>query len=539
MEEKPTPGPKKPSRWPIVVAVICFLFLGTVTGVMPVEKIPFLRNLAYAMGFTKTDTARMSFLRALLTWTDNTVGIPGVLGGSGLRGSWWARLWGKSPLTEDPANTPIASLSSRLQSGANSKTSLIDIAALQALQRQTVRQPDSIRGAVPTNSGDETQPNPAPVRDSDVNVRTESNQDKSDVYFGSDASAQGRNMQDGYDSSGTLKKLANPHVANGRRIDWMTNTAHRMIQLDAGLGGLNRQLSHASVNWQTGIQSMGEEKPHRDLYHAWITSRMAKYTSNLMLSKALADTGFMGAEMPTTAANVLTGGVQVDVQSFQEDQEAWKEYLEFEKKCKKEQEVSGGRLENSKQEFRKLVTTNKETNWDFPKNCVESRKDKRSYESTKFYESLSQVQGICKQLDSAYKKLESECRMVINYTPCKDIRNDYKGHWEKFSSNCNKYFEEDFEKWWEAEGKKKYQQLIEQQGEQAARKQAQNDFENNAWANTYGTRHTEEEYVRGLTNNGSTMVDVVVEQNGGASGYMPSVDPAASIKQYLEENKAM
>ena len=72
----PTQG-RRSHRWPWLFAILLFLFLGSMTGLVPVEKIPLLRNVAYALGFTKGDTSRMSFLRALLAWADETIGLPG------------------------------------------------------------------------------------------------------------------------------------------------------------------------------------------------------------------------------------------------------------------------------------------------------------------------------------------------------------------------------------------------------------------------------------------------------------------------------
>ena len=53
----------------IVAAV--FLVLLLLGSVIPVGKIPFLRNLVWAMGYSPEETENISFLKALLTWNEH------------------------------------------------------------------------------------------------------------------------------------------------------------------------------------------------------------------------------------------------------------------------------------------------------------------------------------------------------------------------------------------------------------------------------------------------------------------------------------
>ena len=54
-----------------IVLVLC-LFLFLTGAVIPVGSIPFLRNLAYAMGYSPDEAKEMSLLRALLSWHDHS-----------------------------------------------------------------------------------------------------------------------------------------------------------------------------------------------------------------------------------------------------------------------------------------------------------------------------------------------------------------------------------------------------------------------------------------------------------------------------------
>lgn len=554
VEQKFTSRPQKRHRLAWVLAILCFLFLGTVGGVIPVEKIPFLRDLAYAMGFTKDDTARMSFLRALLTWTDRKTGVvPGDWENPESRAALWERLYGK--LTAENEDEVGAFARMQHESG---KTNLIDINALNALQRQRGWKLDGIRSSVSPIPGQETLQDPARVRDDKVNVRTEANQDKGEVYFGSDANSVTRNFQDGYDSVNTLKKIANPHIANGEPIDWLRNMTQRMMKTDLSLGGIDKELHGTQVNWGMNTSAVGEDKPHRDLYYAWISSRMSKYTSNLMLKKALADTAFMGADMPNTASNVLMfGGIQVDAVSLQEDQEAWKEYMEFERKCKEAQNTSASVIDDSITEFNNLVHSTSTTDWDFPAHCAAEGALSGSFEGTNFARSLGRIQQICSRLQTEYNKLRNECRMQIAESPsnCSNgISDTYGTHWTNFQQDCQTHFNDDFDNWWDTTGR--YQEpyssrIANGESMDSVKAAARQGFKDGPWKDTYGPRHTQEDFVSGLVSDSgfhrnqgkdvdiTTMVDVVIDQNGGSSDYFPSIDAGESVKRHMEENKTL
>ncbi len=443
------PTPKKPRRWPWVVAVLCFLFLGGISSLVPVEKIPMLRNLAYAMGFDKTDTARMSFLRALLTWTDKYITLPGFLQpNEQSRAALWARLYGNAP---EDNGTELAGLQGRMAS-TEGKTSLIDMQTLHALQRQKGRTLDEVRGSVMPIPGQEEE-STATLRDNNVNVRTEASQDKSDVFFGSDTSVTNRTGQEGYDSVNTLKKLANPYITDGHPIDWLTNTAKRLMKADMGLGGINRGLSGTQVNWATDLSDIGEQKPNRDLYHAWITSRMSKYTSNVMLKKSLADSSFLGAEIPSMASSVWNvGGIQVDMESLQADQQAWKEYQEWERKCKQEIKEGGGmEVTEAVGTFNSMFSTSfggshntKNYNVAFPQTCEAVQKEG----SCNTYSlNLASIQQACQMARRGYDKLSESCGMdvppVVGVQCYNGTIGQLTARCKSFKETCKKCKEED------------------------------------------------------------------------------------------------
>ena len=62
--------------WMLLVFFLVLLFIG---GFVPVGKIPFLRNLAYAMGYTPDETQKISLLRALFSWNEHQKILRGEL----------------------------------------------------------------------------------------------------------------------------------------------------------------------------------------------------------------------------------------------------------------------------------------------------------------------------------------------------------------------------------------------------------------------------------------------------------------------------
>ena len=258
-----------------------------------------------------------------------------------------------------------------------------------------------------------------------------------------------RPFQDGYDSVNMLKKIANPYIAGGRPIDWLQQTTRRMMNADVSLAGMNRELGTSAVSWQSNMLETEGDKAHRDLYHAWITSRMSKYTSSLMLKKTLADASFLGAALPATASDMLTfGGVHIDSEALQTDQEAWKEYQEFEKRCKEDLMGSGssGQLvESSINEFNSVFTesqngTNSTPNYNvgFPQTC-----GAREGEQDSFRANLSKIQRACNNAVSGYSSLAHTCLMQSDYQKpgkCATGTVDtFITRYQQFSDWCDSY----------------------------------------------------------------------------------------------------
>ena len=428
-------------RWPWVLAILLFLLLGGISGLVPVEKIPLLRQLAYAMGFDKADTSRMSFLRALLTWTDKTIGLPGNWAEEGNQSALFARRGSDTNIPGAPEEDAVSGWNAGL-TRSGGQTSLIDMKALNAMQLKKGYALDGVRGAVQVPPGrEEADLGPAVIRDSDVNVRTEANRDKSEVFFGSDNSAINRNFKDGYDSTKALAKIKNPHISDGKSIDWLLNTTQQLMRTNGPLGGLNRQLESTRVSWGDGIANIGDEKPHKDLYFAWITSRMGQRTPNVMVKKSLVDTGFLGADIPMMASTALGGGVQIDSTSFQADQENWKEYLEWEKQCKETFGKEGNQITAIEEDLgTRIQSSAKELN--YPENCYEATTG--AFHKETFLNTINGMKKQCQQVEKSYKALEENCNMAVSWGNCNNINEimQYESKWDTNVGSCENKLKE-------------------------------------------------------------------------------------------------
>ena len=515
-DQTPQQSAKRRRRWPWVLAVLLCLFLGGISGLVPVEKIPVLRELAYAMGFSKDDTSRMSFLRALLTWTDKNIGLPGNWGGDGVEGpSLLARGGVGEGRSATGSDADTAGLNIRVDR-AGGKTSLINMQALNELQRKKGYALDGVRGAVKLNPGqEEADLGPAVLRDDAVNVRTESGRAQGDVYFGSDNSAINRNFKDGYDSVKTLARVKNPHIANGVPIDWLTNMTKRTMKTDTALGGVNKELNGTQVAWGSDVADVGEQKPHRDLYHAWITSRMSKYTPNLMLKKGLADSAFLGADIPTTASNVLSfTGIQVDMDSLQTDQKEWNEYLEWEKVCKEELSDKGasGKIDNAINEYNNLFVqfNDKATpNVGFPQDC--SPDGLSAQKQSEFVGKISTIVKLCNTVTNGYNVLREKCDMHSFEGSCDTtIVQTYSTKWSSFQGYCEDKYKEAEEAW-----KKAWCQAHKQQCEDG---DGPPDYPWPEWVNTDSKKYTQTAW-----NNGRSIEDDVKQDTGADSEYFAAV----------------
>lgn len=368
--------------------LVLFLLLLLTTGVIPVGKIPFLRNLAWAMGYTPEETQEISLLKALLTWNEHS-----------------KRMQGELP---DPEGTGVfgndggfATAHQRMTSQKDS--SLINLRAVNASLAQQGKARDFISGSYHTLGDENTNLSVARIKGDAA--QTQANAvTQAEVYFGTDADAVARDPKDGFNSTQSLKKIANPHIAGSGNMDWLGRLADKATRSDAGLQNIAKSLETGGMLSQLNpITSIGNHKAQRDMYYAWLTGMSARRTPNVVLKKTLAAAGFDGADMPKKVFDSSGfSGIGINPDDVVADLDNIKLRLENEKECERALNSSGEMAINQLEEAKKGINS---LAGSFPKTCDEVNGD--------FSNRLSVLRNQCEQVKRAYSDLGAFCGVAV------------------------------------------------------------------------------------------------------------------------------
>ena len=393
------------------VAILFFLLI-LFTGVVPVGKIPFLRNIAWAMGYTPEETQDISFLKALLSWNEhakiqraeldnpNEIGIFGKDGG-------------------------LSSAYGRMS--AEKDASLINLRVVNASLSKQGKAGDFISGSYHTlGEGDS---NPAVAHISGETANTQANAVQPDeVYFGSDVSAVARNPKDGFNTTNSLKKIANPHISGTGESDWLGKLVDKATRSDAGLSNIAKSLKTGGTLSQLNpITDIGNHKAQRDMYYAWLTGMSARRTPNVVLKKTLASAGFDGADMPKKVFNSSGfSGIGINPDDVVSDLDNIKLRLQNEKECERALSSSGEVLTNQLQAAKEGINV---LAGSFPKTCDEVDGD--------FSNRLSVLRNQCEQVKLAYSDLGTFCGVAVKVGregTC--TTNNLQGRYDQYASYC-------------------------------------------------------------------------------------------------------
>lgn len=267
------------------VVLVLFLLFFSLCGFVPVGKIPFLRNIAYAMGYSAEEAAKISMLKALLSWKEHQAIMRGdkadpdavmVFGGN----------YGTNP---------------RQDSSARLSSALINMREVNASLKKKGLPADRFGRIGGIDNGvDAENHSPVNIKNTAVSAATQANaQTPQDIYFGTDASLIARDPKDGFNSVNMLKKVANPNITGGGSTDWFMSAVDKATLTDPKLDGLSKELSAGNhLSQLAPITDIGRRKAQRDMYYAWLTGMSARRVPNVILKKTLASAGFSGAEMP-------------------------------------------------------------------------------------------------------------------------------------------------------------------------------------------------------------------------------------------------
>ncbi len=366
-----------------VAAVVLLLFLGVLSFV-PVSKLPFLRNLAYAMGYTPDDIKNISFLKALLSWNEHSkimrgelpdpdeVSIFGSAGGS--------------------FNTTLA--------GAQNK--LIDIRAVNKSLAKQGQKNDPVTG-----SSDKTaaqKKDDIVVANKDASAQTQANSSKdAGVFFGDDISARARDKNDAFDSTNQLKKVANPPVAGTSGDSWLDRLVDKASRSETDLSEFTKSFdgSGTALAQMGNMRKIGDSRAKRDMYWAWLMGRAARRSPHLVLKKTLASASFDGAELPRSVFTVSGfSGVGIKPDDILADMDNVQKYLDQDKECQSAMTAgwNSGDMNQMAENISGLTAA-------FPKTCGEMEANGAgSYTGT-----LTAISSQCQQMKSAYENIRQKC----------------------------------------------------------------------------------------------------------------------------------
>jgi len=378
------PWLRSKKMWCLVAVLMVLLAIGTW---VPVSKIPFLRNLVYAMGYTPDETKNLSLLKALFSWNDHSKMMRGEL--------------------PDPDEASILSSGGSLTAASlQAQGQLINVRSVNASLARRGQKGDYLSGVYNPPQGMADPSGGVRVENTKVSAATQANGSQlAEVFFGEDSSAIARDKNDAFDSTNTLKKVANRSIAGSTRsTDWFEKLVDKAVRSEADLSGLmegknNTKSTLANVG---SAGKIGDSRAKRDLYYAWLTGRAARRTPQVILKKTLAAAGFNGAEMPRSVFTASGfSGVGIKPDDVVADMDSVKKYLELDKQC--QQALSGGQgkealMEDTYQKIDSLPGS-------FPATCGDVG-------NSGFMTKLTGLASNCKQLRKSYEQVQKGCATI-------------------------------------------------------------------------------------------------------------------------------
>ena len=369
--------------WSLVAVILCLWGVGTM---VPVGKIPFLRNLAYAMGFSPDEANRLSFLKALLSWKDEDR-RQRALAAEGNEFSVF-NSGGFESLSADA-----------------SKSKLINVRSVNAALARRGKQGDDLAGSYNAAPGEEDAVNKPGVvlKENAFSADTQANNTQnSEVFFGADSSAVQRGKQDAYNSVNMLKKLNNKPVAGASAQDWLDRLVDKGIREEANLDEVQKSLDATnSVRAQFGdTKKLGDTRAKRDMYYAWLTGRAARRTPQPVLKKTLASAGWDGADMPRSVFSASGfSGVAISSDDVVADVESVKKFMELDEKCRNAIKNGSADAPDLEQEALPRIQA---LAGSFPSTCGDRA-------NSSFNNTLQALANTCNQVSRSFERVKREC----------------------------------------------------------------------------------------------------------------------------------
>ncbi len=374
------------------VAAVLLLLLGVLSFV-PVSKLPFLRNLVYAMGYTPDELKNMSFLKALLSWNDHAKMMRGEL--------------------PDPDETNIFGAAGGAFNASQlaAQNKLIDIRAVNKSLAKHGQAGDNLAGSY-NNPNAQKKEEDIVVKNKNAAAKSEANAVKNgEVFFGDDISARQRDKNDGFNSTNQLKKVANPPVAGTSGDSWMDRLIDKAVRTETDLSDFSksRDNSGSMLAKMGDLRKIGDSRAKRDMYWAWLMGRTARRTPHVILKKTLASSGFDGAELPRSVFTTSGfSGVGINPDDVLADMDNVQKYLDQDKNC--QQAMSEGwAMSPDSNDIATAITGDEQGEGSlaskFPQNCG----DLAENGAGEYTGTLNTISGQCQQMRAAYEHIRQKC----------------------------------------------------------------------------------------------------------------------------------
>ena len=377
-------------------------FLATfvvVSTAVPVGRIPFLRNIVYAMGYSGEEAMNLSFFKAFLGWNEHAKIARGELPDPNA-----ILVFGKDGGFLDAAN--------RKGAGASSLINFKQLNAAQARTAGRLGRANIIAGVADSIPGrDNKNKKGVALNGKDVSAQTQANQAGiSDVFFGDDAGMIVRNPKDAYNSTQNLKSLASAKgIVAGTGTNTLGFLIDRAVRVDSDIDSILHAIDNrGSFGTIGGIARLGSNNPGReDLYYAWLLSRAAQRARQASLQKKLASMAYMGGELPRSVFVMGgNGGLGFNPDDFEADMERMQDYLKQDEEC--ENAIERSNTPAFQADMNQMTGHIKELVLHFPQTCGEVINSGISG----FNEHVSRVQDTCRKMGEAYRNISDKCGVV-------------------------------------------------------------------------------------------------------------------------------
>jgi hypothetical protein len=375
--------------WCVVIGTFFLLYF---TGIVPAGSMPLLRNFTRMMGYSEEEAKGMSFLQALLAWSDHNKRAQDE----------------QAREQENRRKMQQLAENNAVQSGKMLPSSLINWGEVNSSLREQGKQADSVSGVdAEGRSGMGVAPVALAGAGEGGNIRTDANNvaNLEDVYFGAVAGGVERNKNDGYDSFKMLAKVANPYQISSSGNDWIGQSATNAFWAESGVADLLQQVAETKGGgfvMNSNIREISDQRPRQDMYYAWLTARAGARTKDVWLMKTLAAAGFLGADLDRQMLTVsaVGNGLSFDEDAVLNDLENVEKRLEFEKECNETLAADGDQLTNNVRNMQMNISS---LNEQFPQTCAD--------DGAAFLGALNTISAQCNQINDSYEKLNKGCQI--------------------------------------------------------------------------------------------------------------------------------